>query len=173
MEIIIPQESLKTFAIDQNTVKKILATALVVAMVTSVSAPVMAAEVPVAESQVDIFASDGAGNSDEGIMPLAGETGTIQLGSNNRYTTIITNFKPNGGYFSVLVHDFDSKKYQMDISLNGKKWNSLARIWVFTRCIFQSFWVRFWGNQRVAENHSQIGMVPGSGKSVYCGLGDI
>ncbi len=122
-----------------------MATALVVAMVTSVSAPVMAAEVPVAESQVDIFASDGAGNSDEGIMPLAGETGTIQLGSNNRYTTIITNFKPNGGYFSVLVHDFDSKKYQMDISLNGKN----GTLWQEFECLHDA-------SSRVFECSSEV-----------------
>ncbi len=107
-----------------RSVKKILATALAVAMVTSVSVPVMAAEVPVAEEQVVVLADDSTENLDEGIMPLVGTRGSIILGESNVYTVIETSFKPKG-FFSVLVRDFDPKKYQMDIILygsNGKLW---------------------------------------------------
>ena len=69
-----------------RSVKKILATALAFAMVTSVSVPVMAAEVPVAEEQVVVLTDDSTENPDEGIMPLAGTHGSVALGKSNVYT---------------------------------------------------------------------------------------
>ena len=48
-----------------RSVKKILATALAVAMVTSVSVPVMAAEVPVAEEQTVVVTDESV---DKGLV---------------------------------------------------------------------------------------------------------
>ncbi len=95
-----------------RSVKKILATALAFAMVTSVSVPVMAAEVPVAEEQVVVLAGDSAENPDEGIMPLA-STYRYSVGPNWKQVAYNANGINGDLYLEVL--DFNGLLHQVNI----------------------------------------------------------
>lgn len=144
-----------------RSVKKILATALAVAMVTSVSVPVMAAEVPVAEEQVVVLAGDSAENPDEGIMPLAQRI--IYL--TNAFDDIPCSFGTNGGTFTVIVNedvtkskeemkhvDFDPSKYQMDIRMYGR--NGL--LWGEDDCLHNTSGRMFQCSSEVTYIHLRI-----------------
>lgn len=123
-----------------RSVKKILATALAFAMVTSVSVPVMAAEVPVAEEQTVVVTDESVDNLDNGIAPL--DTLYYRIGGSS-YTTIPCKFGASGGNFSVLVLNsvpgidgqkaiaYDPSKYQMDIIMYGRN----GMLWQEKECL--------------------------------------
>lgn len=71
-------------------------------------------------------------------MPLTANP--ITPGTTNQYTVIPCSFGSRGGYFSVLVHGFEPKKYQMDIIMyghNGVLWQEQECLHEATSRVFE------------------------------------
>ncbi len=108
-------------------IKKASPVILSVAMLASVSTPVLAAE-PAPEQSVEVNLT---ATNDTAIMPYS-TAHPYQIGSN--FVAIPCSFGVNGGIFSVIVENFAPNDYQMDIIMNGRN----GMLWQEEDCLHNS-----------------------------------
>lgn len=107
-------------------IKKASAVILSVAMLASVSTPVLAAEPePNQSTEVDLETANSAT-----ITPY-GTTRTYRIGTD--FVSIPCSFPPDG-LFSVIVDNFAPNDYQMDIIMNGRN----GMLWQEDDCLHSS-----------------------------------
>lgn len=103
-----------------------------------------------AEAEVDTLAieEDIVTVIDDGeAMPLVtrAPANPVTLGETNQYTSFPCHFGSKGGYFSVIVHNFEPKKYQMDIIMYGRN----GALWQEQECLHEA-------SSRVFECSSEV-----------------